>query len=47
MNDQSKGIVTYYDEFSRLRKIRPAALLCIWAVFIGAFIALLLRSHGV
>lgn len=46
MNDQSKGLVTYYDEFSRLRKIRPAAVLCIWAVFIGSFVALLLASHG-
>lgn len=47
MNNQSKGFVTYYDEFSRLRKIRPAAVLCIWAVFIGTFAALLLHSHGV
>jgi hypothetical protein len=47
MQDQSKGILTYYDDFARLRKLRPAVVLCIWAVFAGAFMALLLNAHGV
>ena len=47
MIDKSKGMLTYYDDFSRVRKIRPTVVAGIWAAFVGTFLVLLLSAHGV
>jgi hypothetical protein len=47
MIDKSKGILTYYDDFSRVRKIRPTVLAGLWVVFVGTFLVLLLGAHGI
>jgi hypothetical protein len=47
MIDKSKGLLTYYDDFSRLRKLRPETLAGIWVLAIGIIIALLFGAAGV
>ncbi len=47
MINKTNNLFTYYDDFSRLRKIRPTVMAGIWVVFVGTFLMLLLHAKGV
>lgn len=47
MIDKSNGLWTYYDDFTRMRKIRPTVVAGIWLLFVGTFVVLLLNAKGI
>lgn len=45
MHDESSSFLTYYDEFSRMRKIKRQYILLFWMVLVGGGVATLLLHH--